>query len=84
MSSKSESRPIFMIVGGSSVFLAGGILSTITSMRDFLLYLDSYSLMAVGVTNSLLEVVLLLLFGSGLIVTSLLLILSFAVTDHFH
>jgi len=82
MPSRTEFRPLVSGVGGSSVLLAGGVLLTVTGVRDFLLYLDSYSLRAVGVTNSLMEAVLLLLLGSTLVVTSLLLVLSLAVTDH--
>lgn len=66
--------------GGAAVGLAGGILLIVTSIRDYLLYLDSYDLGMVGTTGSLSGVILLLLIGSLLIVIGLHLTISLALT----
>lgn len=70
-SKRSFGANAFVYAGGSAVSLAAGILLTVTSVRDFLLYLDSYDLGMVGTTNGLLGVILLGLVGSLLIVGAL-------------
>lgn len=80
-STSSLGATILMHAGGSAVSLAGGTLFIVTGIRDFLLYLDSYDLGMVGTTNSLFGVILVILFGSLLIVGGLSGTISLAVND---
>ena len=68
-------------MGSSALSLAGGILLTVTGLRDFLFYLDSYDLTMVGTTDSLTAVILLVILGSLLLVFGLQGTISLAVTS---
>lgn len=81
MPSTNESdRTSLLEIGGAAIGLAGGILLIVTSIRDYLLYLDSYDLSMVGTTGSLSGVIVLLLIGAVLIVIGLQLTISLALT----
>lgn len=81
MPSADDSERISLLeLGGAAIGLAGGILLLVTSIRDYLLYLDSYDLGMVGTTGSLSGVIVLLLIGAVLIVVSLQLTISLALT----
>ena len=71
----------FRQMGSSALSLAGGILLTVTGLRDFLFYLDSYDLTMVGTTDSLTAVILLVILGSLLLVFGLQGTISLAVTS---
>jgi len=71
----------FRQMGSSALSLAGGILLTVTGLRDFLFYLDSYDLTMVGTTDSLTAVILLVILGSLLLVFGLQRTISLAVTS---
>ncbi|MFB6082190.1 MAG: hypothetical protein ABEJ67_05145 [Halanaeroarchaeum sp.] len=71
----------FTYAGGSAVSLAAGTLLTVTSVRDFLLFLDGYDLGIVGTLDSLVGVVSLVFLGSFLIVGGLWGTISLAVND---
>lgn len=83
MPSTNDSDRISLLeIGGATIGLAGGILLIVTSIRDYLLYLDSYDLGMVGTTGSLSGVIFLLLIGAVLIVISLQLTISLSLTGN--
>jgi hypothetical protein len=81
-STKEPERDFLLRVGGAAVSLAAGTLLLVTSIRDYLLYLDNYDLGMVGTAGSLQGVVLLSLIGSVLAVMSLHMTTSLSATKN--